>query len=97
MTNLKGNLRFNSSGKKNKNCFMCRIKPVVKIVSDIVDIDDPNMLDKIENPKGIMTSCICATPDNKELCNFCLSNSKRKNTRLKINETASYLKFNQSN
>lgn len=69
------------SSKKNRNCYICRIKPV-KIVSEIVDIEDPNMLDKIDNTQGkeLMKSCICSSPD-KTICNFCLTNSNHKTKR----------------
>jgi hypothetical protein len=73
------------SVKKTKNCYVCRIKPI-KIVSDIVDIDDPNMLDKIDSPFGKESSkflqkvsCVCSSPDDKNVCNFCLTNSNGKN------------------
>jgi len=58
----------------------------VKIVSEIVDIDDPNMLDKIDSPLGKETSqflqkvsCVCSSPDNGNNCNACLTNSYQKN------------------
>jgi hypothetical protein len=63
---------------------VCRIKPV-KIVSEIVDIDDPNMLDKIDSPFGKdsskllqKVSCVCSSPDNQNTCNYCLTSSYQK-------------------
>ena len=53
----------------------------MKIVSrnDIVDIEDPNMLDKIqEKDDDIIKYCFCETPIQKNVCNFCLSNTKEK-------------------
>lgn len=72
------------SGRKTKNCFLCKIKPI-KIVSDIVDIEDPNMLDKIDNANSSndLKACICSSPDNKKLCDFCLTISNKK-TKQKV-------------
>ncbi len=53
----------------------------MKIVSasDIVDIEDPNMLDKIdENNTENNKTCICESPNQINVCNFCLTNSKEK-------------------
>ncbi len=63
------------SDRKNKNCFMCRIKPVI-LVSELVDIDDPNMLDKFDyKDSSYFKTCICESP-SKTSCNYCLSNKK---------------------
>jgi hypothetical protein len=55
-------------------------------VSEIVDIDDPNMLDKIDSPLGKdssqllhKVSCVCSSPENRNTCNYCLTNSNQKN------------------
>ena len=87
MKNRKGKRKFFKSFysvKKTKNCYVCRIKPV-KIVSEIVDIDDPNMLDKIDSPFGKDSSqllqklsCACSSPDNSNTCNFCITSTNRK-------------------
>jgi len=53
----------------------------VKIVStnNIVDIEDPNMLDKIEEKSdNLMKACFFTTPIQKNICNFCLSNTKER-------------------
>lgn len=70
---------FTFSNKKLKNC-LCLVKPV-KIVSasNIVDIDDPEMLEKIdEKEKDNIKSCLCESPNPINICNFCLTNSKEK-------------------
>jgi len=56
------------------------LKPV-KIVSaiEVVDVEDDNMLDKIdENIAESNKSCFCYSPNQKNTCNFCLTNSKEK-------------------
>ncbi len=54
---------------------MCRIKPVI-LVSELVDIDDPNMLDRIDNKDSSnYKTCICDSPSQLS-CNYCLSNKK---------------------
>jgi len=56
-----------NSGKKIKNCYICRIKPIKIVTEMVVDIDDPNMLDKIDitnaryNSNTNSTSCLCST------------------------------------
>ena len=61
---LQPNMPFTStydktrSGNK-KNCFMCRIKPL-STITELVDIDDPNMLDKIDNKPNRL--CVCESP-----------------------------------
>jgi hypothetical protein len=61
----------------------------VKIVSEIVDIEDPNMLDKIDNHhqphSDISKSCVCSSPENKNMCNFCLTNSNKKHKNMTLN------------
>jgi hypothetical protein len=72
----------------------------VKIVSELVDIDDPNMLDKIEISKGkqFTNSCICNTPgDLLNSCGFCLSNSKKKVQTRIMRDTVSNKKFFHNN
>jgi hypothetical protein len=61
-----------SKSPKKKNCYICRIKPV-KIVSDIIDIEDPDMLEKIENSRDDIKPCACSSPDKE--CVNCSSNS----------------------
>ena len=77
--NLKGKNKilknYYFSGKKNKNCYICRIKPI-KIVSEFVDIEDPNMLDNIESSKEKEHSCICNSPEKD--CNNCTTMSNKK-------------------
>lgn len=53
----------------------------MKIVSNynFLDIEDPNMLDKIDEKNyNLMKTCFCLTPEQKNIRNFCLSNSKEK-------------------
>ena len=79
--NISNNIPFAStydktkSDRKNKNCFMCRIKPII-LVSELVDIDDPNMLDKIDNKDSNFKTCICGESPSKLSCSYCLSNKK---------------------
>ncbi len=63
---------YKSKSPKKNNCYICRIKPV-KIVSDIIDIEDPDMLEKIENSRDEMKNCACSSPDKE--CVNCSSNS----------------------
>lgn len=70
------------SSKKNKNCYICRIKPV-KIVTEIIDIEDPKLLDKMDNSHlKDNKPCACSSPENKDQCNVCISNSNPRNRKL---------------
>jgi hypothetical protein len=82
------------SAKKNKNCYICRIKPV-KIVTEIIDIEDPKLLDKMDNTQlKEIKSCACSSPENKTHCNVCTSNSNSNSnlrTRKLINSYGTHL------
>jgi hypothetical protein len=82
------------SAKKNKNCYICRIKPV-KIVTEIIDIEDPKLLDKMDNSHiKDNKPCACSSPENKTQCNVCSSNSNPR-TRKLINSYGTGLSSNK--
>lgn len=70
-THEKFTLNFNQdttdhkSRSPKKNCVCFRRKPVKKIVSEMVDLEDPNMLEKID--AGVsdysMIKCKCSSPE----------------------------------
>jgi hypothetical protein len=64
---------YDKTRSEKKNCFMCRIKPLI-VISELVDIEDPNMLDKIDNKVNIK-KCACESPII-DYCNNCTSNKK---------------------
>ena len=58
-----------------------------------MDIEDPNMLDKIEEKSDNLMSL---TPLQKNICNFCNSNSKE-NEIFKVKERKASGNYNNSN
>ncbi len=58
---------------------MCRIKPVILVSELVDDIEDPNVLDKIDNKElSNFKSCLCDSPGIS--CNYC-SNKKEQKTK----------------
>lgn len=83
------------SNKKSKNCLMSnyRHKPV-KIVSpsnNLVDIEDPNMLDKMEQ-RNEGRNCFCMTPGIRN-CSFCQSHTKERDIERNCNNNVLYNKY----
>ena len=81
-----------TKSKKNNNCYVCRLKPV-KIVSDMVDIEDPNMLEKIEEKENDnIKTCCCESSNQINNCNVCGTYSKEKDKERKI-----FINYNRFN
>ena len=80
-----------SKSPKKNNCYICRIKRPVKIVSNIIDIEDPDMLEKLEHSKEEVKQCACSSPDKE--CINCSSNSTRTKKFINSNGLSSNKKY----